>query len=58
MAPGPVRTGVENLAPTGIRSTDRPAQSESLYRLHYLDPIYKVAWKQVVEPDRPQTTIN
>ena len=25
--------GAENLAPTGIRSTDRPARSESLYRL-------------------------
>jgi hypothetical protein len=25
------RTGVENLAPTGIRSPDRPARSESLY---------------------------
>ena len=29
-APGPVWTGVENLAPTGIRSPDRPARSESL----------------------------
>jgi len=26
-------TGAENLAPTGIRSPDRPARSESLYRL-------------------------
>jgi hypothetical protein len=32
-APGPVWTGAENLAPTGIRSPDRPARSESLYRL-------------------------
>jgi hypothetical protein len=31
-APGPVWTGAENLAPTEIRSTDRPARSESLYR--------------------------
>jgi hypothetical protein len=31
-APGPVWTGAENLAPTGIRSPDRPARSESLYR--------------------------
>jgi hypothetical protein len=31
----PVWTGVENLAPTGIRSPDRPARSESLYRLSY-----------------------
>jgi hypothetical protein len=27
-APGPVWTDVENLAPTGIRSPDRPARSE------------------------------
>ena len=31
-APGAVWTGAENLAPTGIRSPDRPARSESLYR--------------------------
>jgi hypothetical protein len=29
-APGPVWTGAENLAPTGIRSLDRPASSQSL----------------------------
>jgi len=34
-APGPVWTGGEKLAPTGIRSRDRPARSQSLYRLHY-----------------------
>jgi len=33
--PGPVWTGVENFAPTGIRSPDRPARSQSLYRLRY-----------------------
>jgi hypothetical protein len=27
--------GAENLAPTGIRSPDRPARSQSLYRLSY-----------------------
>ena len=32
-APGTVWTGAENLAPTGIRFTDRPARCESLYRL-------------------------
>ena len=31
-APGPVWTGAENLAPTGIRSLDRPARSQSLCR--------------------------
>jgi len=34
-ATGPVWTGAENLAPTGIRSPDRPARSQSLYRLSY-----------------------
>ena len=34
-APGPVWTGAENLAPTGIRSPNRPARSQSLYRLRY-----------------------
>jgi hypothetical protein len=34
-APGPVWTGAENLSPTGIRSADRPAGSQSLYRLSY-----------------------
>jgi hypothetical protein len=35
-APGPVCTGAENLAPTGIRSPNCPARSQSLYRLSYL----------------------
>ena len=34
-APGQVWTGAKNLAPTGIRSPDRPARSQSLYRLRY-----------------------
>jgi hypothetical protein len=34
-APEPVWTGAENIAPTGIRSPDRPARSQSLYRLSY-----------------------
>jgi hypothetical protein len=33
--PGPVWTCTKNLAPTGIRSPDRPAGSQSLYRLSY-----------------------
>jgi hypothetical protein len=37
-APGPVWTGTEILAPTGIRSPDRPERSESLYRLSYAGP--------------------
>jgi hypothetical protein len=38
LAPGPVWTGAEKLAPTGIRSPDRTARSESLYRLGYPGP--------------------
>ena len=34
-ASGPVWTGAENLAATGIRSPDRPALRQSLYRLRY-----------------------
>jgi hypothetical protein len=34
-APGPVWTGVKNLVHTRIRSPDRPARSQSLYRLSY-----------------------
>jgi len=34
-APGSVWTGAENLAPTRIRSPDRPARSQSLYQLSY-----------------------
>ena len=34
-APWPVWTGAENLAPTGIRSPDRPARSQLLYRIRY-----------------------
>jgi hypothetical protein len=34
-ASGPVWTGAENLAPTGIRSPDRPSHSHSLYWLSY-----------------------
>jgi hypothetical protein len=34
-APGAVWTGAQNLAPTRIRSLDRPARSQLLYRLSY-----------------------
>jgi hypothetical protein len=44
-APGPVWTGAENLAPTGIRSPDRQARSQSLYRLSY--PAHQI-WHYVV----------
>ena len=38
-AQGLVSVGAENLAPTGIRSPDRPAHSESLYWLSYPGPM-------------------
>jgi len=37
--PGSVWTGAENLAATGIRSPDRPARSQSLYRLSCRGPL-------------------
>jgi len=37
-APGPIWTGAENLAPTGIRSPDRPARRQSLYR--HVDKVF------------------
>ena len=37
-APGPVSTGVKNVATTGIRSPNSPASSELLYRLSYRGP--------------------
>ena len=36
---GPVWTGAENLAPTGIPSPDCPARSESLCRMSYPGPL-------------------
>ena len=40
--PGPVWTGAENLAPTAIRSPDRPPRSDLLYRLRCPDPRYVI----------------
>ena len=48
--PEPVWTGVENLAPTGIRSPDRPARSESLYRLSYPGPRPPIALQYTSKP--------
>ena len=36
--PEPLWKDAENVAPTGIRSPDFPAHSESLYRLSYPGP--------------------
>jgi len=38
-APGPVWTDAENLVTIRIRSPDRPARSQSLYRLSYPAPL-------------------
>jgi hypothetical protein len=46
--PKPVRTAAENLTPTGIRSPDRPARSESLYRLRYPGPLPKYVFSLIV----------
>jgi len=46
-APGPVWTGAENLAPTGIQSPDRPARSQSLYRLRYPAHWIFMAWSKL-----------
>ena len=43
-APGPVWIGAENFAPTGIRSPDRPARNQSLYRLSYPVNHAKIGW--------------
>ena len=39
-APELLWTGAENIAPTGIRSPDRPARSQSLYQLSYPGPFF------------------
>jgi len=44
-APEPVCIGAENLVPTGIRSPDRLARSQSLYRLSY--PVHTVTVRKV-----------
>jgi hypothetical protein len=43
-APGPVWTCAKNLTPTGIRSPDRPAHSQSLYRLSYRAQLEGIFW--------------
>ena len=43
-------TGAENLAPSRIRSPDRPARSQSLYRLSYPGPILKLWYCNLMGP--------
>ena len=47
--PGPVWTAAENLASTGIRSPDRPARSESLYRLSYSGSPVKYSVPKIIQ---------
>ena len=51
-APGPVWTGAENLDPTGIRSPDRPARSESIYRLSCPGAVNVRSWDVELGPYR------
>jgi hypothetical protein len=48
-APGPVWTGAENLALTGIRSPNQPACSQSLYRLCYLAHVPANSWQEILQ---------
>ena len=41
-ASGPVWTSAENLDPHRDSTPERPARSESLYRLRYLGPFFRV----------------
>jgi hypothetical protein len=49
-APGPIWTVAENLVPSGILRPDRPAHSESLYRLSYPDPLSFLRFANVYWP--------
>jgi hypothetical protein len=53
-----VWTGKENLAPTGILSPDRPARSESLYRLSYPGPIAGSTNTFLSSPEHPDIPWN
>ena len=49
-APGPVWTVAENLAPTGIRSPDRPARSQSLYQPRYPAHLIFESYTKICDP--------
>ena len=49
--------GAENLASTGIRSSDRPAHNESLYRLNYPGTLYYSFTPNILTSFGPQETI-
>jgi len=53
-----VWTGAEKLATAGIRSPDRPARSDSLYRLSYPGPIYTLGTRLFQGVKRPGIGFN
>jgi hypothetical protein len=57
-APGSVWTGAENLSPTGIRSSDRPARNQSLYRLSYGAHAYAYTTQKYAKYIRSQNSQN
>jgi hypothetical protein len=56
-APGQVWTCAKNLAPTGIRSPDRPARSQSLYQLSYRAHISDGLCNTVTQRNTEQHTL-
>ena len=57
-APAPVWPGAENLAPTGIRSLDHPAHSESLYQLRYPSPYLPVDFSMLAKCWLPSSVVD
>jgi hypothetical protein len=51
--PGPIWTGTENFASTGIRFPDHPVRSESLYRLRYPGPKHMCSLGHVIKLSNP-----
>jgi hypothetical protein len=53
--PEPVRTCAKNLPPPGTRSPDRPARSQSLYRMSY--PAHILSMVQVIKNSKCSTNL-
>jgi hypothetical protein len=56
--PGPVWTGTKILTPIGIRFPDRPARSQSLYRLTYPAHIFQLCYRTFAHPSIQARLIN
>ena len=50
-------SGAENLGPNGIRSPDRPARSQWLYRLSYLAHTLILRWHFIIQTNKCKTHI-